>query len=53
MAKSRIIGLILVAAGIILNKLFDGNNFADLIMGLCIGAGSVFLIPGIIKTKTK
>ncbi|GAB5563488.1 MAG: hypothetical protein Wins2KO_05510 [Winogradskyella sp.] len=53
MTKPRIIGLILVATGIILNKLFVGNDFADLIMGFCVGAGIVFLIPGIIKSKTK
>jgi hypothetical protein len=53
MNRTRIIGLLLVTAGIILNQLELENDLADFLMGLFVGAGLVFLITGRITSKSK
>jgi hypothetical protein len=51
--RIRIIGLFLVATGIILNQLKLENDLADFFMGLFVAAGLVFLITGRITYKSK
>ncbi|WP_157662559.1 MULTISPECIES: hypothetical protein [unclassified Winogradskyella] len=51
MNTKRIVGLLLVATGIILNRLNLENDFADFFMGIFVGAGVVLLMSGLLKSK--
>lgn len=51
MKTKRIIGLLLVAAGIVLNRLKLENDFSDFLMGICVGAGVILLATGLLKSK--
>lgn len=53
MNRIRVIGLLLVATGIILNNLDLENDLTDFLMGLFVGSGIVLLISGRLKTKSK
>ena len=52
MNRTRVIGLLLVASGIILKQLELENDLTDFLMGLFIGAGLILLITGRLKSKS-
>lgn len=51
MDKGKIIGLLLISAGIILNQLKLENDFADFFMGVFIAIGLVLIVKGLFKRK--
>ncbi|GGI56393.1 hypothetical protein [Winogradskyella haliclonae] len=51
MNRTRTIGLLLVATGIILNQLELNNDLADFLMGLFVALGAVLLIKSFFNRK--